>query len=155
LPDPAPPVISQPAFQGVASPEVVARDNETMDHHAHGTPVMSIATPKALPGPGTPVSGGDFSVRIAAAPQSPGPVTVSIHITHADGSPLSDARVVVLSEMPDMTMGSTETPALEVEPGQYLAEFVPLGMTGEWRLAVRVSPRGGSTQVFSFAVQVP
>ncbi len=52
-------------------------------------------------------------------------------------------------------MGRMETPAMETESGRYVAESVPLGMTGEWRLAVRVSPRGESTQVFSFAVQVP
>jgi hypothetical protein len=54
-----------------------------------------------------------------------------------------------------MAMGRIETPAEETDPGRYTAELVPLGMSGEWRLGVRVSPRGASTQVFSFAVQVP
>ena len=153
--EPAPQFVAQPAPVPIASPDVVAHDNDMAAHQHHGTPVMSRATPESLPGPGDPVSGEGVRVMISTAPQSAGPVTVAIEITNASGDPLSDARVVVVSDMPDMAMGRMETPAVEVEPGHYLAEFVPLGMPGKWRLAVRVSPRGASTQVFSFAVQVP
>jgi hypothetical protein len=157
IPSPDPPVqiAAQPLPMPIASPNVVAHDDHMMDHHAHATPTVSSATPEPLLGPGTTLSGDGISVTLAAAPQVSGPVTVSIKIGEAEGSPLAEARVAVISDMPDMAMGRMETPALETEPGLYVAEFVPLGMTGEWRLAVRVSPRGASTQVFAFAVQVP
>jgi hypothetical protein len=63
--------------------------------------------------------------------------------------------VVVISDMPEMAMGASETVAVETAAGQYVAELVPLGMRGTWHLAVRVSPPGAATAVFRFEVVVP
>ncbi len=150
-----PAMISQNRPSTVASPAEVIHHEEMMDHGLHSTPVLSTPAADPLPGPGTPVSGDGLTVTIAAEPISAGPTDVSIEIADEDESPLTEARVVVLSDMPGMAMGRIETPAEETDPGRYTAELVPLGMSGEWRLGVRVSPRGASTQVFSFAVQVP
>jgi hypothetical protein len=127
--------------------------HESMDHHA--TPKAGGATPVALPGPGSTVQGDGLRIMLEAAPMAAGPVEAAITLSGVDGKPIEGARVVVLSDMPGMPMGRTETPAQETAPGRYVAEFVPLGMAGEWHLAVRVSPRAAATQVFTFAVVVP
>ena len=88
-PDQSQVIAAQPALPLIATPHVVAHDDHIVDHHAHATPTMSSATPESLPGPGTTLSGDGISVTIAAAPQSAGPVTVSMEITEADGSPLT------------------------------------------------------------------
>jgi hypothetical protein len=60
-----------------------------------------------------------------------------------------------VNSMPVMAMGRTETPATESSPGQYVVASVPLVMLGEWRLALRISPRAQPTQIVSFTVAVP
>ncbi|MGH2616794.1 MAG: FixH family protein, partial [Thermomicrobiales bacterium] len=138
-----------------ASTPAVAGDHDAAMSHQRATPHPRPATPEPLPGAGTPLAGEGFTVEIAASPASAGPATVTVTLRADDGAPLTAARVVVLSDMPEMAMGRTETRATETQPGEYTAELVPLVMPGEWRLAIRVSPRGEPTQVFTFAVDVP
>ncbi len=139
----APPEPVVAAIQTPAAPTPEASPSAADDHHAmmhHATPEAGTATPEPLPGPGTVIQGDGLTIELDAAPNAAGPVDVTITLRADDGTPLEDARVIVLSDMPAMAMGRTETPATETAPGQYEAEFVPLAMPGEWRLAVRVSP---------------
>jgi hypothetical protein len=48
-----------------------------------------------------------------------------------------------------------QTSAVEQAPGRYVAEGVELGMAGEWRVTVRVSPKEEPTHAVSFSVTVP
>jgi hypothetical protein len=150
LPVPSPaPVVAQEVSPVSASPRAV------MEHamaHEHDATAPAAATPLALPAPGTPVTRDGITVAVAVSPRRAGPAKVAIDLAGPDGKPLQDARVVVLNEMPSMPMGRSETPATETAPGHYVAEPVPLGMEGAWRLTIRVSPRGKPTQSFPFAV---
>jgi copper transport protein len=155
--------IAQPAPEMVSV--VAATPSTILGSPAAGTAVATLAhdhavpspaaTPVSLPGPGTPVAGDGLTVTIAAEPAQAGPTAVSVDLTGQNSVPQSDARVVVFSEMPAMAMGRTGTPAQETSPGHYVAESVPLAMSGEWRITVRVSPRGQPTQTFAFALPVP
>jgi copper transport protein len=149
----ASPLTAEPASE--ASPSAAAHQTSHGAMALHASPVAGGATPQPMPGPGDVVQGNGFTVELAAEPAGAGPVDVAVILENDDGAPLEGARVVVLSDMPEMGMGRTETPADETEPGRYAASFVPLGMPGEWHLAVRISPRGEPTQVFTFAVVVP
>jgi hypothetical protein len=158
LPAPEPILAAvQPATVTAPVPSPNSGEHE-MNHeemgHGHASPVAASATPPPLPGPGTPVEADGFTVEVAADPASAGPVDITVTLLTDDGSPLEGARVVVLSDMPAMAMGRTETPATETSPGQYVAASVPLVMPGHWHLAIRVSPRAESTQVVEFAVTV-
>jgi copper transport protein len=153
---PPPPVVAAIQTPAAPTPEAspsAADGHHTMNHHA--TPESGTPAPELLPGPGTVIQGDGFSIEFAATPDTAGPVDVTITLRADDDTPFEDARVVVLSDMPAMAMGRTETPATETAPGQYEASSVPLVMQGEWRLSIRVSPRAKPTQVFSFAVSVP
>jgi len=152
-PEPVVAAIQTPAAPTPEASPSAADGHHTMNHQA--TPGAGTATPEPLPGPGVIVQGDGLTVELDAAPTAAGPVDVTITLRADDGTPLEDARVIVLSDMPAMAMGRTETPATETAPGQYEVASVPLVMQGEWRLAVRVSPRAKPTQVFSFALYVP
>jgi copper transport protein len=152
-PEPVVAAIQTPAAPTPETSPSAADDHHTMNHHA--TPESGTPAPEPLPGPGAVLQGDGFSIELAAAPATAGPVDVTITLRADDGTPLEGARVVLLSDMPAMAMGRTETPATETAPGQYEVASVPLVMQGEWHLAVRVSPRAKPTQVFSFAVSVP
>jgi hypothetical protein len=60
-----------------------------------------------------------------------------------------------VNSMPAMARGRTETRATETSPGQYVAASVLVVMPGEWRLALRISPRAQPTQIVTFTVAVP
>lgn len=152
LPEPAP-VIALAAPSPVAAPSGEDDHQVMMDHHA--TPLAGSATPGPLPGPGTPVAGDGFTATLATSPESAEPVDVTVTLRAEDGSPLTGARVAVLSDMLEMAMGRMETMATETPPGVYVAEFVPLVMAGEWRVNVRISPKGAPTQTYAFSIVVP
>jgi copper transport protein len=133
----------QPSPQ--ASP---ATEADAHDHHATPRPDERRAAV------GTPVAIDGLSVTLEVDPERSGSTDVTVVVAQADGAPLSGARVAIISEMAGMA-GREETKATETEPGHYLASDVPLTMAGEWRLTVRVSPKGASTQVIPFSVAMP
>ncbi len=146
-------MIAQFAPVAVASPP-------SADHHedmarSATTPTAGKATPASLPGPGTVVPSDGLTVAIAANPAEPGPVDVVVSIRRDDGVSVAGAHVAVLSEMAGMEQDGAETTAVETQPGEYVAARVPLSMSGEWRLAVCVSPNGELTHVVSFAAVAP
>jgi hypothetical protein len=57
--------------------------------------------------------------------------------------------------MPAMGGKRVQTSAVEQAPGRYVAEGVELGMAGEWRITVRMSPKEEPTHAVSFSVTVP
>jgi hypothetical protein len=75
-------------------------------------------------------------------------------VSASDGTPLEDARVVVFAEMAGMGPADTGIPADDVAPGRYVAKDVPLGMAGDWRVSVRISPKGQATQTVPIALTV-
>jgi copper transport protein len=152
----APPVVTSMAPVAAKPSPVMASPAMASHMEEHEHHMMASASPAALPTTGTPVQGSGLQVTIGAEPDRPGPTEVVVEIVGDDGSPLTGARVAVVSEMTAMAeMSRAETRATEIKPGRYVAESVPLGMPGEWRLAVRVSPKSQPTQVIPFVVAVP
>jgi copper transport protein len=149
---PAPPAAIASVIEAPAT--AVATDASEASHtgadHHRGP-----ATPVALAVIGTPVALGELVVALQIDPARAGPTDAFAVVTDAEGAPVEGARVVVLAEMAGMAMGRSETPAVETAPGRYLAADVPLGMQGDWQIAVRVSPRGGPTATARFGATVP
>jgi len=153
---------SAPALAQLAAPEThatAAASPATMAEHDHmmvmpGTAMPGTATPATLPGMGTPVSQGGLIVIVATESTGRGPTDVTIQVSQADGEPLQDARVVVFAEMTGMSEADMGVPADEATPGHYVAKEVPLTMAGDWRLSVRISPKGQATQIVPVALSV-
>ena len=122
--------------------------------HSHAMPEAAPATPVALPGIGTPVSQGGLVVTVAAPSLQTGPTELTIDVHDQNGSPVSGARVVLFAEMSGMGKSGNGIPATEVAPGQYVAQDVPLTMEGDWRVTVRISPKGEATQSIPIALTV-
>jgi hypothetical protein len=66
-----------------------------------------------------------------------GNVTLTLHLTGKDGSPLEGARVDVAVDHTDMTGMSMSGPATEQEAGQY-AINADFSMSGNWKITVYV-----------------
>lgn len=154
LPEAAALPVSGVASTPAAASPTVPPATPVASHHHHVARATPVATESAAQ-PGTPVAAGNLHVSIDAEPRQAGPVSVTVRINDDVGDPLTDARVTIMSEMAGMAEDRAQTAAEEVQPGRYLAEDVPLTMPGEWRLAVRVSPRGEATQIVPFVVEVP
>jgi copper transport protein len=149
----ATPTLAEAPPAAIASPELIT--STTQMAHDHGSPIPGRATPAALPGPGTPVSGNGMVVTIAVEPNRAGTFDVVATILQPGDSPMTGARVAILSDMPAMGGKRVQTSAVEQAPGRYVAEGVELGMAGEWRITVRVSPKEEPTHAVSFSVTVP
>ena len=132
------------ASPSTASPAMAAHD------HAQATPAM--VEPRAAIG--TPVSEGGLVVTLDAEPDQPGPTDLIIVVMDQTGAPVSEARVVVFSEMAGMGQDTEGIVAVEEEPGHYRAEDVPLSLAGAWQVTARISPRGQPTSIVRFAVDV-
>lgn len=125
--------------------------------HTHEHMAMSEATPvsAALPGVGTPVTTGDFSVTLEADTRYAAPADLVLTVTDATGSPVAGARVVVFVEMAGMGGGHRESlTAEEQAPGRYVAAYAPLTMPGPWEIVARVSPKGQPSSTVRFGVEV-
>jgi hypothetical protein len=104
---------------------------------------------------GTPVSEDGLVVTLSADTLHPGPTDFTITVMDQIGTPVSEARVVLFSEMAGMGTDAPGISAVEDEPGRYRVDDVPLGMSGPWQLTVRISPKGQPTRVVRFLVEVP
>jgi hypothetical protein len=114
-----------------------------------------IATPAALPGIGTPASKSGLVVTVAAPGLQTGANDLTIDVRDEKGAPVNGARVVLFAEMTGMGKAVDGITAEETAPGQYVARDVPLSMAGDWRVTVRISPKGQATQTIPIAVSVP
>jgi hypothetical protein len=111
---------SVPASPSTPPPSMAAHD------HAQATPAMT----ESRAGIGTPVSEGGLAVTLDATVGQPGPTDLTIVVTDQTGAPVSEARVVVFSEMAGMGRDTEGIVAVEEEPGHYRAENVSLSMAG-------------------------
>ena len=141
---PASPIPASPAMSPMTTPA-----------HDHAVAMSAAATPVALAGAGTPVPQDGLVVTVTTAPAGPGPIETTIEVRDAGGTPISDAHIVLFAEMAAMGKVGEGITAEEVAPGRYLARDVPLTMSGDWKLTVRVSPKGGATQTVAVALSVP
>jgi copper transport protein len=139
------PVDASPAL---ASPAAMAAH----DHH-QATPETAGSQP--LPGMGTPVREAGLVVTLDADTLQPGPTDLTISVMDQTGAPISQARVVVFSEMAGMGQNSQGIVAVEQEAGSYRVAAAPLIMSGPWQLTARISPKGRPTSIVRFAVEVP
>jgi copper transport protein len=148
---------SAPPLAQLAAPETpapAAASPATIAEHDRMMVMPGTATPATLPGIGTPVSQGGLIVTVATEPTGRGPTDITIEVSQADGEPLQDARVVVFAEMTGMGEADKGVPADEATPGHYVAKAVPLTMAGDWRLSIRISPKGQATQIVPVALSV-
>jgi hypothetical protein len=148
---------SAPALAQLAAPETpasAAASPPAMGEHDHIMVMPGAATPVALPGIGTPVSQGGLIVTVSAEPPGAGPTDIAVEIRDSNGFPLHDANVVVFAEMAGMGTSGNGIPADEATPGRYVAREARLSMSGDWKLSVRISPKGQATQVVQVALTV-
>jgi hypothetical protein len=146
------PVLASSAASAAATP-AAASPSDGVDHD-HMDMGSSPASPVALAGVGTPVSRDGIVITVQDESSQPGPADITIEVQDHDGSPVSGARVVLFAEMAGMGKAGDGLPAKEVAPGRYVVSKVPLSMAGEWRLTVRVSPRGEATQSIPVAIAI-
>ncbi|GEM_PF-3778636 len=72
-----------------------------------------------------------------------------ITLARPDGTPIENAGLSVLLEMPGMLCGDYPFRLTETEPGTYVGQGVPL-MPGLWKATLRVEPPEGG-EAFSFS----
>jgi hypothetical protein len=125
----------------------------TQGRHALLDQLQRPATPgrTAAPGhgPAAPArflrrSGTGYSVAITLTPnRANGPIGLSIHV-FGHGRPLSNARARVSFSMPSMNMWNAYSAPLRASAGGRYAAAIPvLGMAGDWRLRIELTPRSG------------
>ena len=145
----------QPAAALVAQAPVVTGTPATSPEpvHQHETAPEATPTEEALPGMATPVSAGDLSVTLRADTRYAAPMDLTLTVTDDAGAPVTGARITLFPEMAGM--GASESlPAVEQEPGTYVAAYAPLTMPGQWEIAVRISPKGQPSSTVRFGLDV-
>jgi hypothetical protein len=81
------------------------------------------------------------------------PITFTLHITGANGQPISDAEVAGTVTMRSMDMGKTDLKFTSKGNGDYEASTKEMDMSGEWNLAVDAAQGAAHTKKsFNFAV---
>ncbi|MCC6312786.1 MAG: copper resistance protein CopC, partial [Thermomicrobiales bacterium] len=108
----------------------------------------SAATPPAAVSPapeaaaiGTPVTRNGLTATLLPAAIRSAPNDLTVLLTDATGAPVDDAAVTIAARSLGMDMGVTTKQAESLGEGRYTAT-VPMGMAGEWRITIRVAPRG-------------
>ena len=146
---------SQPAAALVAQAPGITGTPATSPEHVHEYESAPEATPTegALPGIATPVRAGDLTVTLNADTRYAAPTDLTIIVTDSAGSPFTGARITLFPEMAGMGAGES-LPAVEQEPGTYVAAYAPLTMPGHWEIAVRISPKGQPSSTVRFGLDV-
>jgi hypothetical protein len=105
-----------------------------------GTPTaISLCTPAGL---GTPVAVGEETITVTASSEDAGPVGLTITLADAEGEPIDDASVTILSQHLEMNHGVSVRPAVMTARGVYKAEEVPMGMGGSWQVEIQIARPG-------------
>lgn len=81
------------------------------------------------------------------------PMTFQVHVTDADGTPVSDADVNGALTMKLMDMGATQLKFTSKGNGNYQATVRSVDMSGPWSVAVNAR-HGGATAQQNFDVNV-
>jgi nitrogen fixation protein FixH len=101
-------------------------------------------------------SAGALGIDLKVSPNHPSmtkPVTFEVHVTGADGHPVSDAEVNGALTMKLMDMGATQLKFTSKGNGDYQASVRDLDMSGPWSLAIDAR-RGSESAKQSFDVNV-
>lgn len=99
---------------------------------------------------------GPLHLDLATSPDHPSmtkPVTFKVHVTAANGQPVSDAEVNGELTMKIMDMGTTQLKFTPKGSGDYEASAKSLDMSGPWGLVI-TAKQGGATAKQSFDVNV-
>jgi hypothetical protein len=110
----------------------------------HLDPNLSLGaepTPLAPTPVASPVTAGDFSVRLVETPEDASVDEVIVEITDLHGKPVDGVKVQFTIESMDMDMGKQTVVAEPLGEGRYGAT-VSLGMAGDWRITVTVRGEG-------------
>lgn len=79
-------------------------------------------------------------------PRMSQPITLQLHITDAQGQPVSDAQVNGTLTMKLMDMGTTQLKFSPKSNGDYEASLKGVDMSGPWNLAVSAAQGSTKTQ---------
>lgn len=118
------------------------------------TPTAGDADGIALATFGTPVTASCLTVTLTAESSRAGPGTLTVEVLDADGAPVEDADVVILTRHIEMDHGTSTTEAVPSGPGTWLAENVPLGMGGKWEAQVVITRPGAEPVAVTFAIKL-
>lgn len=118
------------------------------------TPASGDAEGIALATFGTPVTASCLTVTLTAESSRAGPGTLTVEVLDADGTPVEDAEVVILTRHIEMDHGISTTDAVPSGPGTWLAENVPLGMGGKWEAQVVITRPGTEPVAVTFAIDL-
>jgi hypothetical protein len=97
---------------------------------------------------------GNFTLSLTTDPNPPeaGPVTITVEVKDAQGSPVEGASVSLTSGMVGMSHGGMRGQLEDAGGGQYQGSG-SFGMRGSWRLDISVSKEGATSEQ-TFEVQV-
>lgn len=100
----------------------------------------------------TPVVAGDLTLVLTADGPNAGPRALTAILTDGTGEPVTDATVSLSLRSLEMDHGVSTRETEMVEPGRYLAERVPMGMGGDWRVEITVTRPGVDPVVVPFVL---
>jgi hypothetical protein len=118
------------------------------------TPASGVADGAALATFGTPVTTNCLTVTLTAENSKAGSGTLTVEVLNADGTPVEDADVVILTRHIEMDHGISTTDAVASGPGTWVAERVPLGMGGSWEAQVVITQPGAEPVAVTFAIEL-
>ncbi len=102
----------------------------------------------------TPVTQSCLTVTLKADNTKAGPRTLTVMVSDADGAPVSDAQVVILTHHLEMDHGTSTNEAVAQGSGEYVATKVALGMGGSWLAEVVVTRSGSEPVAVPFVVEL-
>jgi hypothetical protein len=147
-----------------ASPRLQNADNATPCPNASpapGSPIAESATAIASPEScatesvmGIPLAIDGLVINLTSDKDQAGPITLNIDVHDQDGAPVTGATVTLTASSLEMDMGANPHEAVEKEPGRYVAEQVPMGMGGSWRVEIDVHSPDGTSVVAYFKVEL-
>lgn len=100
----------------------------------------------------TPVTVGDLTVVLTADGATAGPRDLTIIVTDAAGTPVTDAIVSLSISSLEMNHGVSARETEMIEPGRYRSERVPMGMGGGWRVEIAITRPVGVPVVVPFII---
>ena len=115
-----------------------------------GTPAAGTGTPAA--GAGTPAARAGPVATLLPGRDRAGPNDLTVLVRDAACAPVVDAAVTIETWSLEMDHGVPTIEATGAGPGRYAAAGVPMGMAGDWEVAVRIARSGAAPTVVVFVL---
>lgn len=148
-----PPLPTSPSLTAATRGDDPDQGDETIMNHAAMADASPSSEAEILPSPGETVAAANLQVTLLPFLDVSGDATIDLVITDRKENPLTDATVAIIARMAEMTVSQTVS-AEETSPGHYQAKGVSFAMAGDWRLSVRVAPRGEPSTTIAYEVPI-